>query len=81
MNDALRRGLAAEENPKPEAVRFATPSVSLGRPSVPNLDHVVEGMAQHESAKAWLDEKINGFAPVGLPLPCLLGFQIGRAHV
>ena len=35
---------------------------------------VAEGMPQHGAAKAWLDGKINGFAPVGLPWPSLLGF-------
>jgi len=35
---------------------------------------VAEGMPQHHAAKVWLDEKINGFAPVGLPWPSLLGF-------
>ena len=35
---------------------------------------VAEGMPQHTAAKTWLDERINGFAPVGLPWPSLLGF-------
>lgn len=29
---------------------------------------------QHTRAKAWLDEQINGTAPVGLPWPSLLAF-------
>jgi toxin-antitoxin system PIN domain toxin len=35
---------------------------------------VVEGLPQHEAARTWLDEKINGFAPVGLPWPSLMAF-------
>lgn len=35
---------------------------------------VVEEMPGHAAAKAWLDGRINGFAPVGLPWPSLLGF-------
>ncbi|MEI6388859.1 MAG: TA system VapC family ribonuclease toxin [Spirochaetota bacterium] len=31
-------------------------------------------MPQHVAAKAWLDGRINDFAPVGLPWPSLLGF-------
>jgi toxin-antitoxin system PIN domain toxin len=30
---------------------------------------------QHESAKAWLDERLNGSARVGLPWPSLLAFM------
>lgn len=29
---------------------------------------------QHEQAKRWLDERLNGDAPVGIPWPSLLGF-------
>lgn len=29
---------------------------------------------QHESARAWLDGRLNGSAPVGLPWPSLLAF-------
>ena len=29
---------------------------------------------QHKRAKAWLDERLNGTAPVGLPWPSLLAF-------
>jgi toxin-antitoxin system PIN domain toxin len=29
---------------------------------------------QHEAARAWLDERLNGSARVGLPWPSLLGF-------
>ena len=36
---------------------------------------VVEEMPQHAAAKEWLDGRINGFAPVGLPWPSLLGFM------
>ena len=35
---------------------------------------VVKEMPQHQAAKKWLDERINGYAPVGLPWPSLLGF-------
>jgi uncharacterized protein len=34
----------------------------------------VKSAAEHERARAWLDEKLNGHAPVGLPWPSLLGF-------
>jgi predicted nucleic acid-binding protein len=30
--------------------------------------------AQHGRAKAWLDDRLNGTAPVGLPWPSLLAF-------
>ena len=32
-------------------------------------------MPQHEQARAWLDERINGTARVGLPWPSLLAFM------
>ncbi len=31
--------------------------------------------AQHQKAKAWLDERLNGSARVGLPWPSLLAFM------
>jgi toxin-antitoxin system PIN domain toxin len=31
--------------------------------------------AQHEGAKAWLDDRLNGSARVGLPWPSLLAFM------
>jgi uncharacterized protein len=31
-------------------------------------------MAQHRSARAWLDDRLNGTAPVALPWPSLLAF-------
>lgn len=34
----------------------------------------VVSMPQHKRAKEWLDGKLNGPAPVGMPWPCLLGF-------
>jgi len=34
----------------------------------------VSGFAQHEAAREWLDEQLNGTAPVGLPWPSLLAF-------
>ncbi|CAN5428902.1 type II toxin-antitoxin system VapC family toxin [soil metagenome] len=34
----------------------------------------VASMKQHESARSWLDQQLNGPAPVGLPWPSLLGF-------
>ena len=34
----------------------------------------VGSFPQHAAARAWLDECINGTAPVGLPWPSLLGF-------
>jgi toxin-antitoxin system PIN domain toxin len=30
--------------------------------------------SQHERARTWLDERLNGTAPVGLPWPSLLAF-------
>jgi toxin-antitoxin system PIN domain toxin len=29
---------------------------------------------QHEAARSWLDQKLHGFEPLGLPWPSLLGF-------
>ena len=34
----------------------------------------VTSFAQHEKARAWLDDRINAAAPVGLPWPSLLAF-------
>ena len=34
----------------------------------------VATMPQHERAREWLDERLNGAAPVHLPWPSLLGF-------
>ncbi len=34
----------------------------------------VAGFAQHERARSWLDERLNGSARVGLPWPSLLAF-------
>jgi len=34
----------------------------------------VRDFAQHERARAWLDERLNGTARVGLPWPSLLAF-------
>jgi uncharacterized protein len=34
-----------------------------------------DSFAQHERARRWLDERLNGAAPVGLPWPSLLGFM------
>ena len=34
----------------------------------------VESLAQHERARAWLDQQLNGTALVGLPWPSLLTF-------
>jgi toxin-antitoxin system PIN domain toxin len=34
----------------------------------------VQGFAQHDRARAWLDERLNGTARVGLPWPSLLAF-------
>ena len=34
----------------------------------------ITSMTQHENAKRWLDERLNGEAPVGLPWASLLGF-------
>lgn len=34
----------------------------------------VGSFPQHPAAREWLDERINGTAPVGLPWPSLLGF-------
>jgi toxin-antitoxin system PIN domain toxin len=34
----------------------------------------IESLPQHSRARDWLDERLNGAAPVGLPWPCLLGF-------
>jgi uncharacterized protein len=34
----------------------------------------VSGLPQHEAARAWLDGRLNGGSPVGLPWPSLLAF-------
>ena len=34
----------------------------------------VDSFAQHAQARTWLDDRLNGSAPVGLPWPSLLGF-------
>lgn len=34
----------------------------------------VSGMPQHERARSWLEEQLNGTARVGLPWPSLLAF-------
>jgi toxin-antitoxin system PIN domain toxin len=34
----------------------------------------VASLAQHGKAREWLDERLNGAPPVGLPWPSLLGF-------
>jgi toxin-antitoxin system PIN domain toxin len=34
----------------------------------------VKSLAQHQSAKSWLDARLNGAAPVGMPWPSLLAF-------
>ena len=34
----------------------------------------VRSLPQHEQARQWLDRRLNGAAPVGLPWPSLLGF-------
>jgi uncharacterized protein len=34
----------------------------------------VDGFPQHERARDWLDQQLNGTAPVGLPWPSLLAF-------
>lgn len=34
----------------------------------------VSSFAEHEAARAWLDERLNGTAPVGLPWPSLVAF-------
>jgi toxin-antitoxin system PIN domain toxin len=34
----------------------------------------VASFTQHETARQWLDEQINGSSRVGMPWPCLLGF-------
>ena len=34
----------------------------------------VDTFPQHEQARTWLDGRLNGTAPVGLPWPSLLGF-------
>jgi uncharacterized protein len=33
-----------------------------------------ESLPEHERARSWLDDKLNGSAPVGLPWPSLLAF-------
>lgn len=34
----------------------------------------IQSFPQHQPARRWLDERLNGAAPVGLPWPSLLGF-------
>ena len=48
VNEGLRRGLATEPSPGPEASPFVTPSLSLGRPRYSNLDNVAEVLAVAE---------------------------------
>lgn len=45
VNDALRRGLLAMEEPLPPTRRFKTRSVSLGKCLVGNVDDVAEVLA------------------------------------
>lgn len=35
----------------------------------------VRSMSQHDGARAWLDNKLNSTAPVGIPWPSLLAFM------
>jgi uncharacterized protein len=35
----------------------------------------ISSVPQHAAARVWLDERLNGTAPVGLPWPSLLGFM------
>jgi toxin-antitoxin system PIN domain toxin len=35
----------------------------------------VSAFSQHDAARRWLDARLNGSAPVGLPWPSLLGFM------
>jgi uncharacterized protein len=35
----------------------------------------VSSFSRHARARQWLDERLNGAAPVGLPWPSLLGFM------
>ena len=34
----------------------------------------IASMSQHKQAKYWLDERLNGDAPIGMPWPSMLGF-------
>lgn len=34
----------------------------------------VSSLPQHKAARTWLDQRLNGTAPVGLPWPSLLSF-------
>lgn len=34
----------------------------------------VSSLPQHDAARPWLDQRLNGTAPVGLPWPSLLAF-------
>jgi len=34
----------------------------------------VASFEQHHAARSWLDERLRGFEPLGLPWPSLLGF-------
>jgi uncharacterized protein len=40
----------------------------------------VPGLRQHERARTWLNERINGTARVGLPWPSLLAFMRIASH-
>ncbi|HZP86045.1 MAG TPA: hypothetical protein VFB54_04435 [Burkholderiales bacterium] len=35
----------------------------------------VQSFPQHERVRQWLDEQLNGDAPVGLPWESILGFR------
>ena len=45
----------------------------LSRSSINVYAHV-RSFAQHERARGWLDQQLNGAAPVGLPWPSLHAF-------
>jgi len=48
VNDALRRGLAQMASPEPARTPYHTPSTSLGRCLLANLDDIAEVLAVAE---------------------------------
>jgi hypothetical protein len=48
VNDALRRGLAQMDAPEPARTPYHTPSTSLGRCLLANLDDIAEVLAVAE---------------------------------